>query len=120
MKTTTKISEISKDDLENLFITASYGSEWLHVRNFGDKYQMCDCYAEDDTDFYGELPHEWDDEDECMVYAITIEDIEKGIAKCIDMGMMAAWYLIHEPEQLDLPEAEAIMQVIVFGEEIYG
>lgn len=121
MKTTTKISEISHDDLENLFITASYGSEWLHVRNFGDdKYRMCDYYAEDETDFYGDLPHEWDDEDECMVYTITIEDIANGIAKCIDMGMKAAWYLIYEPERLDLYEAEAIMQVIVFGEEVYG
>lgn len=120
MKTTTKITGISKDDLENLFITASYGSDWLHVRNFCDKYQMCDYYAEDETDFYGELPHEWNDEDECMVYTITIGDIEKGIAKCIDMGMNAAWHLIYEPEQLDMYEANAIMQVVVFGEEVYG
>lgn len=148
MKTTTKISEISQEDLVNLLTTATYGSEYIDIdwvyqeeciksKEEGDsrediyarmllngyKIEVRDYYAEDETDFYGNLHHEWNEEDECMVYHVGIEDISHGIAKCLDLGGWTAECandLIYKTENLDLYEAEAIMQVIVFGEVIYG
>lgn len=148
MKTTTKISEISQDDLVNLLSTATDGSEyididWVYQEEYikskeegdsreniyakmllnGYKIEVRDYFAEDDEDFYGCLHHEWNEEDECMVYHVGIEDIANGIAKCIDNGgwtAECAYDLINKPENLDLYEAEAIMQVIVYGEVIYG
>ena len=148
MKTTTKISEISHDDLVNLLSTATYGSEytdiyWVYQEEYlkskeegdcrediyarmllnGYKIEVRDYYAEDETDFYGNLHHEWNEEDECMVYHVGIEDIANGIAKCLDLGGWTAECaidLIKNDGDLDLYEAEAIMQVIVFGEVIYG
>lgn len=148
MKTTTKITDIAQDDLVDLLSTATYGSgyidiawvnkdEYLKSKEEGDcrediyakmllngyKIEVRDYYAEDDEDFYGNLHHEWNEEDECMVYHVGIEDIVKGIAKCLDLGgwtAQCANNLIKQNGAFDLYEAEAIMQVIVFGEEIYG
>ena len=148
MKTQTIITDITHEDLVDLLSTATYGSEyidiaWVYQQEYlnskkegdsredvyarmllnGYKIEVRDYYAEDETDFYGNLHHEWNAMDECMVYHVGIEDIKKGIAKSLDMGgweAECAQHLISEPEQLDLTEAEAIMQVIVFGEVIYG
>lgn len=148
MKTTTKITEINQEDLVDLLSTATEGSnyidiawvkhdEYLMSRVEGDcfvdvcakmllngyKIEVRDYYAEDDEDFYGNLHHEWNEEDECMVYHVGIEDIANGIAKCLDLGGWTAECandLIKKDGALDLYEAEAIMQVIVFGEVIYG
>ena len=148
MKTTTKITEISQEDLVDLLSTATYGSEyidiaWVYQQEYlnskkegdsrediyakmllnGYKIEVRDYSAEDDEDFYGNLHHEWNEEDECMVYHVGIEEIANGIAKCLDLGGWTAECandLINKPENLGLYEAEAIMQVIVFGEVIYG
>lgn len=80
MKTTTKISEISKEDLVNLLATATYGSEYIDIdwvneeeylktKEKGDcredtyarmllngfKIEVRDYSAEDETDFYGHV-----------------------------------------------------------------
>ena len=148
MKTQTTVTDITHEDLVDLFSTATYGSEYIDIawvnkneyercRHDGDyredvyarmllngyKIEVRDYYSEDEEDFYGNLHHEWNEEDGCMVYHVGIEDVKKGIAKCLDLGGFeaeCAQLLISEPEKLDLYEAEAIMQVIVFGELIYG
>ena len=150
MKTETKVTDVTHDDLVNLFSGATYGSEWLSIGTpcgasdgllteddcredawakvilAGKKLFFFDYYAEDEDDFNGNLPHRWSkngDGDGRMRYDFTLEDIEKGIAKCLDKGgweTKCANDLIYEPENLDLYEAEAIMQVIVFGEIVYG
>ena len=147
MKTTTKISEINQEDLVNLLTTATYRSEWLSIGTpcgasdgllteddcredawakvilAGKKLFFYDYYAEDENDFNGNLPHKWDKYNECIRYEFTLEDIANGIAKCIDNGgweLQCVYNLINNPQNLDLDEAEAIMQVIVFGEVIYG
>lgn len=147
MKTQTKITDITHDDLVNLFSGATYGSEWLTIgtpRGFykgteledendcredvwakvllaGKNLYFYDYNAEDEDEFYGNLTHLWRDDN--MRYEFTLDDIEKGIAKCLDLGGWisdCALHLVFSPENLDLYEAEAIMQVIVFGELIYG
>ena len=151
MKTQTIVTGITHDDLVNLFSTATYGSEWLSIvapvgakeglditeDDFregvwakvilaGKKLFFYDYYAEDEDEHYGNLPYKYKrngDGDKIMRYEFTLEDIEKGIAKCLDLGgweAECARDLIEHEGDLDLPEAEAIMQVIIFGETIYG
>lgn len=147
MKIQTKVTEITLDDLVNLISTASYGSNWLdfdiplksgiHVPSIegecredrmarillaGHSIFVEDYYAEDENDYYGNLRH-FRGKD-CMVYELTLNDIKKGIAKAIDSGGYIRDYINHWAEDecmnFDLTEAEAVMQWIVFGEEIYG
>lgn len=151
MKTKTQITDITHDDIVNLFSTSTFGSEWLSIGSplgskgglniteedciedvwakvilAGKKLFFYDYYAEDENDYYGKLNHRFSkngDGVERMCYEFSLKDIEKGIAKCLDKGgweAECAYDLINKPENLDLPEAEAIMQVIVFGEVVYG
>lgn len=148
MKTQTIITDITHEDIVDLLSTATYGSgyidiafvyqqEYLNSKKEGDsredvyarmllngyKIEVRDYYSENDEDFFGNLHHEWNAMDECMVYHVGIEDIKNGIAKCLDLGgwkAKCARDLIERDGNFDLPEAETIMQVIVFGEVIYG
>ena len=151
MKTQTIVTDITHEDLVNLFCTATYGSEWLSIGTptgakqglditeddcredvwakviLAGKYLFFyDYNAEDIDEHYGDLPHRFTkngDGDPIMRYEFTLEDIENGIAKCLDLGgweAECARDLIEHEGDLDLPEAEAIMQVIIFGETIYG
>ena len=112
MKTRTEITELTHDDLVELFSTATYGSEWLTIRKplgiykgtdledendcledawakvllAGKKLYAYDFFSEDETDSYGTLPHKWDKEDCAMRYEFTLEDLKKGIQKCLDEG----------------------------------
>jgi hypothetical protein len=147
MKTQTIVTEITLDDLVNLIATAWEGSNWLgfdiplssgiHVPRVEDECRedrmarvllagysifVKDYYAEDENDFYGNLKHFWNKD--CMAYELTLEDIKKGIGRAMDNGGYIRDYINHwaddECMDFDLTEAEAVMQWIVFGEEIYG
>lgn len=148
MKTKTTVSEITQEDLCDLLSTSTYGSEFFGcdikdpeaydaVRDECDSYEdvfakvllhggaiiVNDCYAEDETDFYGTLPHEYDEDEGWMRYDVCLTDIKKGIEKALDNGgydARCARHLIEAKGDLDLPEAENLMQIIVFGEAIYG
>ena len=148
MKTKTIITEITHDDLVNLFSTATYGSNyfdmakkkkdyygteledendcredtWAKILLSGKPVYVYDYYSEEES--YGDKPHKWNEDKEAMRYTITLEDIKVGIQKCLDSDndylQKCARDLIDGGYDLDLPEAEAILQVIVFGELIYG
>lgn len=147
MKTQTVVTEITHDDLVNLISTSSYGSPWLDFKTptksgnnvpkvegecredrmarvllAGYPIFVLDCYAEDEDEFYGNLPHSW--MGDCMQYELTLDDIKKGVARAVDSGTYIKEYVNHWAEEdgydLDLTEAEALVQWIVFGEEIYG
>lgn len=150
MKTKTIISDINFEDLVDLFSTALYGSQNFGADYNKSDYEKCpdkkegDCYedklarvllnggtvvvydryAEMDEDFYGDLPHKWDEEYEVMDYTVSLKDIEVGIQKALDNGGWSAEcardLVNHEEGNLDLPEAEEVMQWILFGESIYG
>ena len=96
---------------------------------------ISDLYAEDEYDFYGELKHEFDSEYCCMNYLVTLQDIEKGLSKCASGDFEKnEGYETSEPSymrrcfndllagegDLDLYEAQNLMQVIIFGKLIYG
>lgn len=151
MKTKTIVSNLTQEDIVNLLSTASYGSfwcaldydpkdydslenksEWDSIEDkmakillAGKSVGIADFYADDDKDFYGKLPHEWDSEGESMNYTITLKDIEKGLAKAFDSSNgwvreCAHEYLEYEDSiDWDITMAETLMQVIIFGEQVY-
>ena len=99
MKTQVIISEITHDDLVNLFSTALYGSSYLSASYdecvdeddddcyedvlaksllSGGKIQITDHYAEGCP--YGSLPCLIDEDDDC-VYDVTLDSVKTGLAK---------------------------------------
>ena len=146
MKLETKVTEITHDDLVLLLSTASEGSSWLafsYKRDYykplkseddffedklakillaGKSIEACDYYAE--GEHYGNLPYEVLADDETACYKLTLEDIKRGLEKAFSSKSYISTYAYHLIEddgtQLDQPEAEALMQYILFGEEIYG
>ena len=147
MKTKTIVTDITHDDLVDLFSTATYGSNYLSLAfiNEDDYYgtkledsndcwedkfakvlldggciEVLDYYAEDEDDFNGDKPHRWDGQ--CMAYTIGLPDIQEGLQKALDSD--TAWDNSCARDlidgDLDLYEAENLMQIIVFGETIYG
>lgn len=150
MKAKTIITEITHDDLVNLFSTSCYGSQWLacdydsiaykalqsasqddcvedklaKLLLAGKSILLCDYYAECDADFYGNLPHEWDNKSSCMVYTITLDDVKNGLQWALDNGdcyekRYANNLIDNDGYDLDQPEAEYLCQLIMFGEQIY-
>ena len=137
MKTKTIIQELTQEDLVNLLCTATYGSDWLDCYApdregvniteedcledvwakcllAGERIQCFDYYAEGDT--YGGL--DWGIADNGEVfYWVSLQDIIDGLQKCADGNFKAD---DDESVDMDQPEAEALMQVIMFGELIYG
>ena len=161
MVTKTMITDINHEDLIDFFSTALYGSSFFGVEYNTKDYEKCsdkhsgdcmedklarillnggsiviyDCEAEDEEDYYGELPHCWDSDNYTMDYTITLEDLKKGFQKCLDgtfnvnkgcdeeipyMKKCMNDLINHEEGNLDLPEAENILQICIFGELIYG
>ena len=148
METKTIITKITKDDLVNLFSTATYGSSyfdvakkkkdyygteledendcreytWAKILLAGKTVYVFDYYSEEVA--YGNLPHEWDEKRDAMRYTVTLDDIKKGLQKAIDNGgwdAECAFDLINDDScNLDLTEAENLLQIITFGEAIYG
>lgn len=150
MRTTTKIEGLTLENLVDLFSTATYGSSWLDifapVRTglaiedtdcredvwakallAGHKIAAVDYYAEGER--YGYLPCQVDGDE--ATYTITLDDVLEGLQKCADGTFKGeksdhdwlAKCFRHFKEgegEMDNPEAEAIMQVIMFNELIYG
>lgn len=149
MKTKTIITEVSHDDLVNFFSTALYGSEifsgvydsptYHSLPNcanddcFEDKLakmllagktiEIEDWYAEDKDEFYGKLPHTFID-GKCMLYTVGLQDVINGFQKAMDDNSYSAACMRNlideESYDLDQPQAETIMQYVLFGEQIYG
>lgn len=103
MKTKTTITELTHDDLVELFSTALSGSSYLgadyeesieynedacfedilaNILLHGGCIKVNDYYSEGDV--YGELPHELDEENECTTYFVTYDDIKRGLEKAAD------------------------------------
>ena len=148
MKAKIIISEITHDDLVDLFSTAlcgnyswsaDYDSKFYHEKcdaKEGDCYEdvlakcllnggtieIGDRNAEDASDVYGNNKRVyWDDEQEIMIYPITLKDIKKGLEKAYENGQAERVnWLINEPIQMDMIDADVLLQYIVYGEVIYG
>lgn len=148
MKTTTKVTNVTHEDLVNLFSTALYCGDIFEATYNKTEYKNCepkndDCLedklarvllhgysitvvdrnAEDKDEHYGTLPYEWNKKFGEMEYTVTLKDIERGIEKALDCKNVwiteCAYRLINEPHNFDLLKAEKLLQWIVFGESIY-
>ena len=140
-----KVSDLTHDELVDLFSTATYGSSWMcssaeNARELvedndcredvwakalldGREIVVSDYYAEGEK--YGNLPCVIDPLDgDCANYTVTLKDIENGLKKCFNHeDAYIREYAEHfraGDGDMDLEEAETIMQIIVFGEHIYG
>lgn len=110
MKTKTTITELSHDDLVNLFSTALYGSSYLSadytiedrksvdvsdddcyediiakILLSGKSIEVTDNYAEGCS--YGSLPYRFqdkDDDDSSVIYRVTLDNIIRGLEKASD------------------------------------
>ena len=102
MKTKTTITELTHDDLVDLFSTALTGSSYLgadyeesieynedacfedilaNILLHEGSIKVTDYYAEGEV--YGSLPHEID-EDENVTYFVTYDDIKRGLERAAD------------------------------------
>lgn len=151
MKTRITITEINHEDLVELLSTALYGSAWLgcdyrvgynketvkfeeNDTCFEDRAARCllqgkyieflDRLAEGEDEAYGNLPHYWDEDEYCMVYKVTLKDIEAGLARMLECK---GWYLEcatafvqYENGDFDYTYADVIIQFILFGEQVYS
>lgn len=148
MKIEIKITDITHDELVNLLGAASCGSSWLGLNYDSIEYEtlsneqkQCDCiedemadlllagksvelydmYSEDEEDFYGTLPHRYD-EDGDMRYTVTLDDIKRGLEKAYQDDYLRECLnnlIDNEGYDIDQPQAESLVQCIMFGEVIY-
>lgn len=93
-----------------------------------------DRYAEDEEDFHGDLPHWWCSDWETVAYSLTLDDIKKGFEKCLSGTFKVNGgddeevpyirecmvHLVDGDGDLDLPEASNLLQVVIFGQIVYG
>ena len=107
---------------------------WAKVLLAGGTIECYDHYAEGDA--YGDLPHTTDtreDWDGIVTYFLTLQDLINGLQKCVDgtfkdaekyanKGFIARCYndFAKDGDNWDYVEADALMQIILFGELIYG
>lgn len=110
MKTKTTITELSHNDLVDLFSTALYGSSYLsadytiedrksvYVPDYachediiakillsGKSVEVTDDYAEGCS--YGSLPYKFndkDDDDSSVIYFVNLESIKRGLERAAD------------------------------------
>ena len=110
--------------------------EWAKVLLGGKSIICTDYYAEGEC--YGNLPCNIDEEDNAE-YTLSLQDILDGLQKCAD-GTFShtnydeadngdtekSWiakcfqHFKEDTGEMDNPEAESLMQIILFGELIYG
>lgn len=148
MKVEVTIKEITKDDLVNLFSIGLTGSNFLGC-DYGTKtYQSLPDAREDDCieeklaklllagnsielwdmeaepeDHYGTLDSRYREAYGCMAYKVTLEDIKKGLQNAASNEGTADYFMDFVKEDaynLDLIGGEALLQVIMFNEVIYG
>ena len=150
MKTRTQILELTQKDLADLLTTATYGSNWLSISTPNGNYKGTpledpqdwledkwakvllagknifahDWFAQDETEYYGNLVHVWCEED--MRYTLSLPVIMRGLSKAADSGSAYARKCYHDFVNrddegcFDISSAEELMQWIIFGEPIYG
>lgn len=102
---------------------------WAKALLAGHKIKCWDNYA--DGDRHGNLGGVIK-EDGTAVYFVGLKEVKDGLAKCADgtfaahdeyerAYLLSCWSTYKEDDGgLDTPQAEALMQVIMFGELIYG
>lgn len=142
MKTKTTVQEVTYDELVNLFSTAMLGNYRWSI-DYDDERWNEDTlegsvaaallggdtifvYDNDaDGDAYGVLPH-FQQDDGSVRYNVMLCDIMKGVENIMDSEeshlkkIVCEWTTPDESGDMDIMDADALLQFIVFGELIYG
>lgn len=130
------IKNITRDQLVDLFTTATYGSSWLGIKTLKNERhldeQLSPEYLEErcieekwaDRLLAGGsivcIDYEDEDEDGKPVrYVLSLDDIKNGLTKAA-MGEAVRDWADWIEEQHDYYTCNNLMQVCIFGEVIYG
>lgn len=130
-----KIENITRDQLVDLFSTATYGSGWLAIKTLANERWMDEQYSlgyleeRSREDKWADrllaggsivcIDYEDEDEDGPARYVLTLDDIKKGLTKAA-MGEAVRDWADFVEEQDDYYTCNNLMQVCIFGEVIYG
>lgn len=155
MKLTTTITSLDKEDLINLFSTATYGSNWLYIttpKGFADDIskEEASCreeiwaevllhgrmlYGVDATaegEVFNDRGRVVEENEEEVEYPFTLDGIIEQLNKaangtfiCPDestklFAARAVASFACDSSDFDLTYADALMQIILFNEIIYG
>lgn len=131
------MNKIDREFLSDLFSVATYGCEWLDVRTlksesnldaqFNSDYLEHRCSEEKWADrllsgghviFYDLYEMEDGNESEAR-YEITLEDVVKGLEKARDGEDVRDWSDFMNEED-DYYTGNNLLQIILFGEVVYG
>ena len=134
MKVNIKLLELTHEELSDIITTAFYDNPNMAVDYEGTPSIIHDCFednvaqvlldggtilvteqAQEDGDTYGDLP-KYVDNDGYITYKVTLENILKGASNQECLRMIEDI----ESEEGDMFTAWNLMQIIVFGEIIYG
>lgn len=118
---------------EGVEITESDCEEdvWAKCLLAGEKIKCYDNYSYKGDNIYGNLEWGIDEGDGTTYYWLSLQDIINGLQKCADGTFTESeehgeWIsecfreLQNGGYNLDQPRAESLMQIILFGELIYG
>jgi hypothetical protein len=88
----------------------------------GARIPVCDWYVEDRDEKYGKLPARFVRNPIHIEYFVGLENIKRGLQRCMEDEHLAKSVerLLEDDPAFDINDAESIMQVIVFGEIVYG
>lgn len=95
----------------------------VKVLSSGQTIYVSDRFAEDKSEFYGELKHVWKIVDHCMRYEVDMKAVIRGIEKAMNTnrGMSVFSNLIFDERvHFDAEDGDYLLQYIVFGDYIYG
>lgn len=127
------MNKIDREFLSDLFSVATYGCDWLEVRtlksesnldeNLDADYLVVRCLEEKWADRLlsgGHLVvYVYDYDEERERYEITLEDVVKGLEKAMNGEDIRDWADFMNEED-DYYTGNNLLQIILFGEVVYG
>lgn len=138
MSNRANINNIDKSVFVDLFSTATYGCEWLSVKTLKSERCLDEAYDKDYLDnrcreekwadrlmngghiiCVDYLDDDIDYNDSPAEYRLNLNDIKKGLKKARDGKAVKAWSNFVSGED-DYYDCNDLMQVIMFGEVVYG
>ena len=147
MKIIVEKNDLTHDALVNLLSTALYGNDALMCLYSLESYnecdqsdddcledklakillsgrviEICDLYAEEEDERYGNIDSHWyDDGGGMMSYRINLDNIVEGLNRAADDGKTSRVFdILNDCEMCDMEDSYMLMQYIMFGEVVYG
>ncbi len=114
-----RIAQMSDEEYDNLTIE-DIMAIWVLK---GQMLRFEDMSAESKDELNGNKG-KWDKDNDCAYYMIGLEDIKEGLAKAATGDKYERECFVNfadgERINMDFPQADILMQIILFGEYVYG